>query len=596
VTSYKVTYNAAGDSTITYLNWQSSYKEEDSNNFKFVEKISNQLIDNHVTADSVIINTSRIDDSMVSETESADVNAVKSASLKGGLGTDGNTYYYDLSTNSTGSSATNRNTANCYIVNSPGYYKIPLVYGNSIKNGNREPSGTYSFSSGSNILTTFKEHRGYDIPDPWITYWYYNYYNEKRGNGYIPTKVGVLWQDVKGLISGLRCTTDQTNGDYIYFYIAQTNIQPGNAVLVLYDDYDVPMWTWHIWVTPYSLGNGDITVENAGNGTSSFMQYPLGYVKEPTRTYKERHATLVLEQVENGIVKQTKEVALVQEKHSYSPVSAPYYQFGRMVPFPGAICSEAGGLDKWSSYQYTMEDKVCYDGNGNVYNISKVSGRANDIAAALKDPGSFYVTDGASWLNNNSQMGCNLWGCASNGDKNSSYKTVYDPCPVGYKVPPLNAFPQLTYDNLAHSSKADQFSVTVSDETDLFTNIWNTPFTSHTDFIDYFGFKFYTHRMNGYGNKPSNKETILFPALGYRIACQAEVTASATVGQTRTVGGPHNMGGYFYYWSSSQRIDTEYNTETYFIQGDYLLGNCSMTPSSHTKWAARGLPIWPVKG
>ena len=46
------------------------------------------------------------------------------------LGSAGN--YYDLSTKG-GQAA--RSTANCYVISAPGYYRIPLVYGNAITGG-----------------------------------------------------------------------------------------------------------------------------------------------------------------------------------------------------------------------------------------------------------------------------------------------------------------------------------------------------------------------------------------------------------------------------------------------------------------------------
>ena len=45
------------------------------------------------------------------------------------------TNYYDLSTHDIKGKVTPRNTANCYVISHPGYYKIPLVYGNAITNG-----------------------------------------------------------------------------------------------------------------------------------------------------------------------------------------------------------------------------------------------------------------------------------------------------------------------------------------------------------------------------------------------------------------------------------------------------------------------------
>ena len=50
------------------------------------------------------------------------------------------------------------NTANCYVVTHPGYYKFPLVYGNAIKNG-----ATNAIAYGS---STFVNHLGNQISDP----------------------------------------------------------------------------------------------------------------------------------------------------------------------------------------------------------------------------------------------------------------------------------------------------------------------------------------------------------------------------------------------------------------------------------------------
>ena len=64
------------------------------------------------------------------------------------------------------------NTANCYVVTHPGYYKLPLVYGNAIKNG--APNAiAYGEGTGS---TTFVNHLDLQIKDPYI-------YNNKNSNG-----------------------------------------------------------------------------------------------------------------------------------------------------------------------------------------------------------------------------------------------------------------------------------------------------------------------------------------------------------------------------------------------------------------------------
>ena len=46
-----------------------------------------------------------------------------------------------------------RSTANSYIISAPGFYSIPLVYGNAIKDGNDNPASYQTTNSGKYILT-----------------------------------------------------------------------------------------------------------------------------------------------------------------------------------------------------------------------------------------------------------------------------------------------------------------------------------------------------------------------------------------------------------------------------------------------------------
>ena len=51
------------------------------------------------------------------------------------------------------------NTANCYVVDAPGYYSFPLVYGNSIKDGNDNvQSYSYTGPTGRNMLRVLLNH------------------------------------------------------------------------------------------------------------------------------------------------------------------------------------------------------------------------------------------------------------------------------------------------------------------------------------------------------------------------------------------------------------------------------------------------------
>ena len=81
--------------------------------------------------------------------------APRNAALKSATALGSASNPYDLSTKG-GSEA--RNTANCYVISAPGYYKIPLVFGNAIKNGTDNPSSYQTYNSGTYILQNFKDY------------------------------------------------------------------------------------------------------------------------------------------------------------------------------------------------------------------------------------------------------------------------------------------------------------------------------------------------------------------------------------------------------------------------------------------------------
>ena len=77
---------------------------------------------------------------------------------------------YDLSMHNYKGDNTNRNTANSYLISAPGVYRIPLVYGNAIKNGATNSNAYISHAAAGNpdVLYNFQDHEGHDITDPWI--------------------------------------------------------------------------------------------------------------------------------------------------------------------------------------------------------------------------------------------------------------------------------------------------------------------------------------------------------------------------------------------------------------------------------------------
>ena len=72
---------------------------------------------------------------------------------------------YDLSTFGGDES---QNTANCYIVNAPGTYKLPLVYGNAIKDGTDNTTTYTKAAEDVDGIKDFVNHLDNVISNPYI--------------------------------------------------------------------------------------------------------------------------------------------------------------------------------------------------------------------------------------------------------------------------------------------------------------------------------------------------------------------------------------------------------------------------------------------
>lgn len=244
-------------------------------------------------------------------------------------------------------------TANCYLINSTGQYKFPIIKGNGqkgvIKNGDTA-----------------------ELPTA--------------------TKAKVVWQD------GTMITAVGVNKGFVVFETSE-NWKEGNALLAVTDDNGTILWSWHIWATNYVLDSGDLTVYNHSK----------------SRSYKMMSKTLG--EVGNG---------------------ALFYQFGRKDPFPR--------------------------------NVNYISSGAVSLDTSIKNPNTFYTKSGGDWC---SESRTDWWdaGCSSYNYSSSTAsvlkgsKTIYDPCPVGYRVPPDDAFTNFTksgqnteYESDINSSNPDIYS------------------------------------------------------------------------------------------------------------------------------------------
>lgn len=308
---------------------------------------------------------------------------------------------YDLSTkNGT------RSTANSYVVSAPGHYRIPLVYGNAITKGQTNSDAYRTDKTGSKILQTFKDHAGNDITDPWIT--------RSNGGNNAPDAARLVWADEPGLVMGLKVTGSDTQA-FVDFEVPASAIKNGNAVIAVTRN-NVVVWSWHLWFAPQDvLKTTEVT--NAEDVKYNFTNETLGFKYtewQGTSYTAPRSVKVKVEQVAgNGGQRESAVFTITQNAGSSARKGyATLYQFGRKDAMPGIDAVPEGTFVK--------------NGGDNM-----------SVQNGTQHPETLYTGAWTSVYDYN-----NLWSMNVELGRNSHevVKTIYDPCPAGFKMPPTNAF------------------------------------------------------------------------------------------------------------------------------------------------------------
>ena len=321
--------------------------------------------------------------------------------------------YYDLSTHDIKGNTTLRNTANCYVISHPGYYKIPLVYGNAIKNGITNTNSYQTSNSGTYILQHFKDHAGQDITDPWIT--------QSNSGANAPDNAKVVWADESGLVTNLGLTGSGTNA-FVQFEVPAATIKNGNAVIAVTRGGTV-VWSWHLWFTHDDALN-TVTCTNFQNHEYKFTQENLGmkYTAWSGTSYTSpRSIKVKVRQTKGQISPATRTEAVLTI--TQNPGSAwqgynTFYQFGRKDAFPGTNTLAEGSLSEMQHGGYSLQNTI-------------------------QHPDMFY-----GWNSGYEDVYFkNIWSAnntSADYNDNPVVKTVYDPCPAGFHMPASNAFTGFT--------------------------------------------------------------------------------------------------------------------------------------------------------
>ncbi|MBR3304053.1 MAG: fimbrillin family protein [Bacteroidales bacterium] len=493
-------------------------------------------------------------------------------------------------------------TANTYIINGAGYYCFPLVMGNGIKGGS---NNTAAYPS------NFRDYKNQQIANPYLhtsssqvgtpTYavlaWAdYDFISVVDSSEPKETCHGGIAPDItKWYLTGSK----PANGSlgrwndvwFLCFYVPKEKAtQQGLANILILDADNTVMWSYQIWLTDYvpgdpanssSLGAG---VDEEGNEDSDVRVYPLKdirnadlgtintqimmprnlcYVESGVITINDYPASeevyVRLEQSGNdgSVTSNYQVVKLQREATSISEGSLgynSYYQWGR--PFAMKPARGVYGGGEPGDYVGFYPPSVLQ--NSHTYAADISLGKSIQLAR-------YFISrsDGGNWLNTTLY---NLWDANQTTTFNwdtyidaETTKTIYDPCPAGYKVPRANVFTAFMQND---TKVVDPAGAT---ENYYYKGVANVK----ENWFEY-GYMFNTHHYNSTDDVPASEKRVYIPNMGYR---------------ARTTGTPTNIGLAAYYWTAAGtgnngRRMTSYRHETF-----------PMSASARTY----GLPIRPVK-
>ena len=259
-----------------------------------------------------------------------------------------------------------------------------------------------------------------------------NFANEKLD----PADVELVWQSNNGLVDSLKLKDGR-----IYFSAKNLN---GNALVAALDEAGKIIWSWHIWLLDEEITNvktrkGDMIMDRNLGAISLDFDSP------------ESHGLL--------------------------------YQWGRKDPFPASPIVSGGTTS-------TMPVPV-YDAEGNEVGIAHSS-----LENAENNTLDFAISNPTTVLSNKSQYAeCRdwlrkefsnpaLWG-GSDGKK-----SLFDPCPAGYRVPKAGTFDFFTSSG-GYETDISGFSVFdinhdgITDGND-YRNGWNILLDPASDSYSYF--------------------------------------------------------------------------------------------------------------
>ena len=355
----------------------------------------------------------------------------------------------DLSMQDIFGNPTSQTTANCYVIKAKGTYMFPLVFGNAIS------GGTTNSAAFTKVSGTYS-HDFVDYKDNVIT------------TPYIETMSGTAsgaelsMADTDNVFSSFSIVSG-TGCRYIQFKVKSIPTTGANGVISVLDGSGTVMWSWHIWVWPDDLT--PVTITNKTGVDYNILPVNLA----------------------------TKKDAITSGK-----MYNWFYQCGRSTPIlPPKYYNSSTNATNYGTKVFAVS-----------------SDKAGTYGVGIQNPQMFYKSGSVpyNWFGAASYY--NLWDAnyvTTGNSDNNVMKTVYDPCPVGFKIPNGNTFTYFSKTNVVGS----------------FSNGW------------------YFKRNAG------DTTGVFFPASGYRYYSNGSLNSVGSYGNVWLSSAGSQGGAYSLYFESS---------------------------------------------
>lgn len=255
--------------------------------------------------------------------------------------------------------------------------------------------------------------------------------------------VELIWQDTPATdfirfldpVTGQATTTFTGEGLDQRVALTTPSSSQGNALIGIRKvGQTTPgyLWSWHLWVTDYNPTYKAAPV--AG-------QYVYHVDGGAVHRYGGAAWTLPSGRFYNKYIMDRN---LGTRDAGYSYVHSIYYQFGRKDPMPNTVY---GVLYDIQGVRLSGSDPR------NALTMNKDAGKGVTIATAVLNPTFFYLkqaSEGHGDWSSQGKEGNHQW---NHPEPGQDLKSIYDPCPAGWKVPYKDACLGFVY-NPANASKS----------------------------------------------------------------------------------------------------------------------------------------------